>query len=316
MKRWKIRILGLLVTSFVMMTVICVQAENLLTNPIPDSGVCNRACLIGVIDNYLDALVAHDPSLLHNVSGSLKYVVNGVETQLGDDLWQTAINVDNKKRLDFADPVTGNVTTQVVIYEPNPNAGGEDTAEGATGGCGANTGETKPVIYQVRLKVAQGQITEIEAMTVRRKNAANGFFLIPTMKPRPIFLKDPAKVAQNGPASREELIEMLDRYINYLNFKKDESLVTPVFAEGCIRFENGIPTAIGPRMFEMQDRWFFNATATSMVVDEEQGIVWVMLPFFSNWNFTLVVGEAFKVYDGQIHMIQAVMNWQPNYKWD
>lgn len=316
MKRWKIGILGLIVTSFLVITDACVPPADTPTDPGSgtSTGECDRECLIGVLDNYLDALVAHDPSRL-NVASTLKCVENGVESQVGEGLWQTAISVDTKKRLDFADPVSGNVASQLVIYEPNTAADEEGTTEGTTGGCGGNTGETAPVIYQVRLKVEQGQITEIEAMTVRRRNAANGFFMVATMKPSPVFLEDPAEVAENGPASREELIEMLDRYVNYLNRKKDESLAPPEFAEGCIRFENGIPTAMGPAMFEMQNYWFFNAVPKSMVVDEEKGIIWAMLPFFQ-WKYTLVVGEAFKVYDGQIHMIQAVMNWQQNYDWD
>jgi len=321
MKRWKISILGLIIASFLIIAVGCEPPGSTPTNPGPGSdqgsGECDRECLMGVLDNYLEALAARNASALE-VAGTLKYVENGVEAQLGDGLWKTAVRIDNDKRLDFADTAEGNVASQLVIYEEAPVEEVSDD-EAASGGCGGTEDGLSPVIYQVRLKVEQRKITEIEAMTVRRRNAANGFFMIATMKPTKVFLQDPSKVAENGPASREELITVFNQYVNYLTRQglKDENVTDPVFAEGCIRFENGIPTAMGPQMFEMQNFWFFNVVPKSVVVDEEQGIVWGMLPFFSeSKQFTLMVGEAFKIYDGKIHMIQAVMNWQPIYEWD
>jgi hypothetical protein len=44
------------------------------TGPIPLD--CNRACLEGVIDQYLKALVAHDPKMLP-LSADVKFTENG-----------------------------------------------------------------------------------------------------------------------------------------------------------------------------------------------------------------------------------------------
>ena len=51
------------------------------------------------------------------------------------------------------------------------------------------------------------------------------------------------------------------------------------------------------------------------MIDEEAGIIWGMLPF-SQASTALVVGEAFKMIDGKIMMIQAVMANMPAKAWD
>jgi len=309
MKRWKVSILGLLIASFLLITVGCEPPVSTLANPEPGpisdqgSGECNRECLIGFLNSYLDALTANDPARL-NLAGTVKYSDNGLEAQLGDGLWQTAVSVDNDKRLDFADPVQGNVASQVVIYEEVP-------ADETTGGCGGTTGEgLSPVIYQVRLKVAEGQITEIEAMTVRRQNAANGFFNVNNMKPEPVFLEP---VPTEKRMTREQMKEILDVYVDYLEGTAKGQEVP--FAQGCKRYENGFVTASGVAAFNMQNMWRFKVTRRYPVIDEETGIIWGQLPFFQS-DYTLVVGEAFKIVDGKIMMIQAVMNWQQAKYWD
>lgn len=266
----------------------------------PGSGDCDRECLLDVIDTYLDALAANDPSRL-SVSSTLKYTDNGVVARLGQGLWSTATSVDNEKRLDFADPQLGNVATQVVIYEG---------AGGGTGGCNSTGSGGEAVIYQVRLKVAQQQIAEIESMTVRRRGAANGFFNVANMKPEPVFNQ---AIPAGQRMSRDELVEILDLYVDYLEGKKRGAQVP--FDDNCIRYENGVATARGKAAFEMQSMWRFNVTRRYLVIDEAAGIVWGMLPFSQSAN-SLVVGEAFKIFNGKIMMIQAVMANMPAKAWD
>jgi hypothetical protein len=52
-----------------------------------------------------------------------------------------------------------------------------------------------------------------------------------------------------------------------------------------------------------------------LVIDEEAGITWGMFPFQQTAT-ALVVGEAFKIIDGKIMMIQAVMTNMPTKAWD
>ncbi len=287
-----------IIASLLIFTTACDQPappENPGTVPPSQTGDCDRECLLGVMDSYLEALTANDPSQL-NVANALKYTDNGVEAKLGEGLWATAESIDNQKRLDFADPQLGNVATQVVVNESG----------GSSGGCGGSAGA---VIYQVRLKVVQNMITEIEAMTVRRGDAANGFFNINNMKPEPVF-NEPIPPGQR--MDRNELIAVIDLYMDYLDGDIKGSEVP--FDANCKRYENGVVTASGLAAFNMQS-WGFNVTRRYLVVDEEAGIVWGMFPFNQSQR-ALVVGEAFKVIDGKIMMIQAVMARMPAKTWD
>ena len=251
----------------------------------PPTTECDRACLLKIMQGYLDALVAKDPSKL-KVSASVKVTENGVIAKLGDGLWKTASALVADERLDFADPMLGNVASQVVVNE-----------NGST-----------PVLYQVRLKVVQQEITEVEAMSVRRADAANGFFNPANMKPDPIFLKmvDPPQRK-----TREELTTILNLYLDYLEGKKSGPEVP--FDAGCKRFENGQVTASGLSSFAAQS-WSFQLTRRILVIDEEAQIVWGMFPFMQSAS-PLVVGEAFKIIDGKIMMIQAVMGYIPVKEW-
>jgi len=97
---------------------------------------CDRTCLLAMLQLYLDALVARDHSTLP-VATDLRYTENGVEVMLGDGLWKTASQLEPGRRMDFADPVAGQVGSQLVVDENG----------------------TTPVIYQVRLRVQEQQIT-------------------------------------------------------------------------------------------------------------------------------------------------------------
>ena len=219
----------------------------------PDGGgaaSCDRACLLGVMQKYLDALAARAPDKVP-AAPTLKYTDNGATAQLGDGLWKTASQLVAGERMDFADTLTGQVGSQLVLDENG----------------------TSPVIYQVRLKVVSGQITEIESMTVRQAGAANGFFTPMNMKPQPVFLQiiDPAKRL-----NRDQLKAEVAHYIDYLDGKTGASGVH--FDTMCARFENGVETANGLSSFQLQS-WMFNVTARYLIFDEEMGLVWGMFPF-------------------------------------
>ena len=70
------------------------------TGPIPLN--CDRACLEGLIDQYLAAVVAHDPSKLP-LSKDVKYSENYQMLEVGDGFWKTASGIGNYKHV-FADP--------------------------------------------------------------------------------------------------------------------------------------------------------------------------------------------------------------------
>lgn len=246
------------------------------------SGACDHACLIGYLEGYLKALVAHDPAPA-KFSSTVRYTDNGKDAKLGEGLWKTATMVRVDTRLLFADALAGQAALQLVVLEG-----------------------TTPVIYQARIKVENSQITELETMTVRRQGAANGFFSPDGMVPKPIFL---APISPEKRMTREALKVEVDLYLDFL---EGESGSKVHFDPMCTRYENGQVTAQAGRVGSQS--WSFNLTRRYLVFDEVQGIVWGNFPFTQS-DTTLVVGEAFKVMDNKLMMIQAVMANIPAKAW-
>src|SRR6476646_168424 len=83
------------------------------TGPIPLN--CNRACLENLVDQYLAAVVAHDPKRLP-LSKDVKYTENDQVMELGDGFWQTAEGRGNYTHI-FADPDFGQVAYMGTMRE-------------------------------------------------------------------------------------------------------------------------------------------------------------------------------------------------------
>src|SRR4029434_10322695 len=110
-------------------------AQRLPVGPIPDD--CNRACLEGVINQYLDAVVAHDPKALP-LSADVKYTEQEQVMAVGDGFWKSVTGRGNYNHY-FADPVGGQAGWMGTMREK--------------GGL---------LLMTVRLRVQLGRITEIE----------------------------------------------------------------------------------------------------------------------------------------------------------
>src|SRR5271156_347406 len=52
------------------------------------SGACDRACLEGLVDQYLDAMAAHDPKLAP-LAKNVKFTENGQKLVIPDGLWNS-----------------------------------------------------------------------------------------------------------------------------------------------------------------------------------------------------------------------------------
>src|SRR5262245_41984206 len=74
---------------------------------------CDRACLEGFVDVYLDAWIARDPKKLP-VTRNVKYTENGQQLELGDGSWNIAVG-KGKYRLFVTDKLTGQVTVITTI---------------------------------------------------------------------------------------------------------------------------------------------------------------------------------------------------------
>ncbi len=270
---------------------------------------CDRACLEGFMNQFLDALLAHDPSTLP-LAPTLRYTENGQDLAVGDGLWQTYTKHADYK-LYVADPAAGQVAYLSVIEE------------GAT-----------PVIAYFRMQVANQQIAEMEILIARGSMGT----LENLVTPKPIFLET---LPPEQRRSREEMVRITDSYFTGLD--TEESGANVPFHPDCQRQENGAILANNPDAAEgsmqrlgckEQFDTGFSTIVTDvrerryLVLDEERGLSYAVV-FFDhdgtaktmggvggvtrevgapfNRPLTFMIGEMFKIVDGQIRQIEAVI---------
>src|SRR5512143_2639035 len=106
-------------------------------------GPCDRACLIKLVDDYVAALVAHNPKAVP-LAADLKFVENLAPTKAGEGLWATASAVPKTFAIHVPDPVSRQV-----------------------GFIGMMEENGKPIQLGLRLKRENGAITEAEHIVVR-----------------------------------------------------------------------------------------------------------------------------------------------------
>lgn len=176
-------------------------------------GPCDRACLKSLVDSYLAALVAHDPSRVP-ISDHAKLVENTVPMKPGEGLWRTATAVPTTFKIYVPDPVSEQVGFLGVMQEND-----------------------KPILLALRLKVVNGQITEMEHLIARNLSKAS---LANLETPRPGLL------ATVPPAERVPRKKMLKIGASYYEaLVKGNGSLAP-FADDCVRHENGIQTTSNP----------------------------------------------------------------------
>jgi len=187
------------------------------TGPIPLN--CNRACLEGVVNQYLTALVARDPARLP-LSADVKYTENAQLMPVGDGFWKT-VEGRGKYTHIFADPEFGQVAYMGTMLE----AGG-------------------PLLMSLRLRLELGRITEIE--TVFFKPGGGGPNNIADMDkpyvPEEIWFKS---IPPAQRMSRQELIGIADGYFSSVQKNDGKGINgtgTYPFTNDCHRIENGAPT--------------------------------------------------------------------------
>src|SRR5690349_5669977 len=89
------------------------QSPPLMPGALPPA--CDRTCLYGFMDRYLDALVHKEPSKLPWAPNA-RFTENNVELSIGDGLWATITGLGDYK-LKFADVSTGQVGFYGVVKE-------------------------------------------------------------------------------------------------------------------------------------------------------------------------------------------------------
>ena len=263
-------ILGVIAILAAAVAMDLAPAVNAATGPIPLN--CNRACLEDVVNQYLAALVAHDPKRLP-LSADAIYTENDQVMQLGDGFWKTVEGIGNYKHI-FADPEFGQVAFMGTMRE-----------------AGA------PMLMSLRLRLELGRITEIESVYYRPgQGGPAGITDLdkPGYKPEDMWFKT-APVAERP--TRQEMISIADAYFSGLE-KNDGKGVngtgTYPFTNDCDRIENGAHTTNVPRppneppdavngfaldcMSQFKLGYYFVVQSIHHrrypVVDSERGVVW------------------------------------------
>ena len=255
------------------------------------AAACDRECLRGHVTQYLHALVAHDHSGLP-LAEDVRFTENSVEAELGAGLWRTATKLRGYRQ-DFIDEREGVVGSHVVLEE-----------SGA------------PTLFVLRLKVVDDLISEIDTVTTRSRVEGALFNLdnLALASAEMQFVPKPEQLE-----TREEAIRIAALYPAGL---KEGSFVTVdlPYTPDAYRLENGEIMA-GPECtrfppcnnIKTQDVSPGRTTIDQrlIAVDERLGIVWYRLSWERCEDTRLVVWEAFKVYDGQMHAVEAFMKLIP-----
>ncbi|HUK01937.1 MAG TPA: hypothetical protein VLW26_06625 [Steroidobacteraceae bacterium] len=277
------------------------------------AGACDRACLTGLVDQYLEALVAHDAARLP-LRKDARFTENGQTLRMNDGLWGTAEGLGDYK-LYFADPLAGQVGFFGTVRESGRLA-----------------------LLALRLKVEGRKITEIESVVAR--TAGTGPSRFADLKDQPLFHE---KLAPADRRSRQELAAVANSYFEGL--EQATGKVTPFFPD-CTRIENGsvtannpaAPNAMGKLSCGAQFDTGFSPFITEVrgrrypVIDEDYGLVLALVAFDHSGRiktvketdgtilhvpapfdapYSFMIAELFKVKGGRIARVEAVLLTTP-----
>ena len=175
---------------------------------------CDRACLVGIMDGYMNAIFAHDPKAVPPLALDVRMTENTGQMDVGEGmLWRSHVEPTTFK-IYIADPVEGQVALQTRLKIEGRNA-----------------------LVAVRLKIDRGKIVEIEQLWDRNINDA----AIPLLTtPRETLVSD---VPASQRSSREVLIRAANSYFDAL--EGDDGGIA-AFADDCVRHENGYQTVNNP----------------------------------------------------------------------
>lgn len=254
---------------------------------------CDRSCLKGFITDYLNAMVAHNPSAL-KTADNVRFTEDTVNMKLGDGLWKGASGLRGYRQ-DILDVREGVAATQAIVEENGT-----------------------PVMLMLRLKIAGKKIAEIETQ-VTRTQKEGGLFAIDALKEaNPAMSAPPAK---SELMSREDDIKTAMFYPAGLKIGSFVKVDAP-FAPDAYRLENGVHSAgkgcarTGCEDIKNQTIMEHPGITTRVTaVDEQAGIVLLRMNFGQTKSYgegnALQVWEAFKVYGHQIHAVEAFMKIMP-----
>jgi hypothetical protein len=282
---------------------------------------CDRTCLEGLVDQYLDALAAHDPHKAPFASG-VPFTENGQKLELGDGLWRT---------------FTGKGSFRMFV---------DDVEAGHVAFLGSIREADAPAMLALHLRVRDRKIVAVETLVQRNEKSGTGF--------EEIGYTWREEVPPGERMSRADLMKTANTYFSGMQ-RNDGKGVYPFDAD-CNRIENGayttnVPTPPGqtrpdPKTANMySSQWSCREQFESgllhfvsrirdrrfVAIDPERGLVFSYV-FFDHMAgdtrtfqapdgrtitagpkqpWTWEIAEAFRIEHGKIHQIQAIMERVP-----
>jgi len=175
---------------------------------------CDRACLVGIIDGYMNAIFKKDPKVVPPLSIDVRMTENTGPMDVGEGmLWRSKTEPTSFK-IYIADPVEGQVA-----FQGRLKVQGRDN------------------LVAIRLKVDRGKVSEIEQLWATGI-APQAIELLTT--PRTVLTED---VPPAQRVSREVMFRVANSYFDAL---EGDSGTIGAFADDCVRHENGYRTVNNP----------------------------------------------------------------------
>jgi hypothetical protein len=202
-----------------------VAACAAMAMPASAQSACDRACLRMMLDQYLRAVVKHDPGAAPVVVG-FRQTENAINVRPGTGVWKTVTGLGKVQRR-YLDAVSGQAAYYGTVEE------------------GGNT-----AVVTVRVRVENRQLTEAEWHIARADDPGlNG----PRQPGRPpANLHNPDYLAQNPPpdrvvpqnqrSDRATLARIVESYFDAITSHDGSVALTH---PGCGRVENGTPAPVG-----------------------------------------------------------------------
>jgi len=278
---------------------LIVSSAALAAQPARAAEGCDRECLRGKVSEVLYALVEHDAGKLA-VAPTLRVTEDGVEKPLAQVGLVRSVTRLRGFRQDVIDERAGQAVAGVMVEE-----------------AGA------PALLVVRVKVdGDAKLSELELVATRSR--ADGLlFNVDGMGAAPAqamaYVPRPEQLE-----TREKAIAIAMHYPRGLSNAETFAAIGTPFAPEAYRHENGALMAgpgctFAPGCADIGNqslaifKTLGRVTVRDVVVDERTGIVIMRL----SWNVRgpgsdrLTAWEMFKVYDGQIHMVEAYIRLFP-----
>ena len=272
--------------------VIGLLALSSVSPALVSAAECDRACLGGMITQYVDAMVAHDATRLP-LAAKVRFTEDSRDLKLGEGLWKT-VTAKGDFRQDYLDLRKQIAASHVLVLE-----------------------EKIPVLYSVLLYVKDRRITGIETL-VQRITPDSKFQ--PTMLTKPLVgMNDPVPAGKRQ--SRDAMIRTALTYTEGLRIGSFVDAPTP-FAREAYRIENGVfmagtgcPRKDCPAILTQKIMKHPDVKASVAAVDEENGVVLLWMNFGDTNSYgagnALVTFEAFKAWGNEVHVVHAFFRTLP-----